>query len=76
MNPTVLAGGGIRGGQAIGKTSDDGMQVQDRPVKVADFLATICGALGIDTDQQNMSNVGRPIRIVEPEAEPITEVLA
>jgi hypothetical protein len=73
---TVLAGGGIRGGQVIGKTSDDGMKVLERPVKVADFLATICQALGIDTDVQNMSNVGRPIRIVEPEAEPITEVLA
>lgn len=73
---TVLAGGGIRGGQAVGKSSDDGMQVLDRPVKVADFLATICGALGIDTDVQNMSNVGRPIRIVEADAQPITEVLS
>ena len=43
-----LAGGGIKGGQAIGKTSKDGMAVAERPVKVPDFLATVCQALGID----------------------------
>jgi hypothetical protein len=73
---TVLAGGGIRGGQVVGKTSDDGMKVTDRPVGIADFLATICKALGIDPMKQNNSNVGRPIRIVDPEAKPIQELLA
>ena len=41
---TVLAGGGIKGGQAVGKTSEDGMEVADRPVSVSDFLATVCMA--------------------------------
>jgi uncharacterized protein (DUF1501 family) len=73
---TVLAGGGIRGGQVIGSTSADGMAVKDRPVGVSDFLATVALALGIDIRKQNNSNVGRPIRIVEPTAQPIKEVLA
>ncbi len=73
---TVLAGGGIKGGQAIGKTSPDGMTVADRPVAVTDFLATVARALGIDPDKQNPSNVGRPIRIVEKTAKPIKEVIA
>jgi uncharacterized protein (DUF1501 family) len=73
---TVLAGGGIKGGQVIGKTSDDGMEVKDRPVGVEDLLATIALAAGIDIKKQNNSNVGRPIRIVEPTAKPITEVLS
>lgn len=72
---TVLAGGGIRGGQAVGRTGEDGMKVEDRPVSVRDFMATICHALGIDSQRQNMSNVGRPIRIVDPDAEPVREVL-
>ena len=72
---TVLAGGGIRGGQAIGRTSADGMTVEDRPVSVPDLLATVCTALGVDPMQQNDSNVGRPIRIVDPAAKPISEVL-
>jgi hypothetical protein len=73
---TVLAGGGIKGGQVIGKTSDDGMEVKERPVSTEDFLATVALALGIDITRQNNSNVGRPIRIVEPTAKPIREVLA
>jgi hypothetical protein len=73
---TVLAGGGIKGGQVVGKTSADGMEVTERPIGVQDFLATVAVALGIDTKKQNRSNVGRPIRIVEPTAKPIPEVLA
>ncbi len=73
---TVLSGGGIRGGQFVGNTGEDGMKVTDRPVSVPDLLATVCKAVGIDPQSQNMSNVGRPIRIVDHEAKPITEVLA
>jgi uncharacterized protein (DUF1501 family) len=73
---TVLAGGGIKGGQVIGKTSPDGTKVEERPVNVEDFLATVAAALGIDGKKQNQSNVGRPIRIVESTAKPIQEVLA
>lgn len=72
---TVLAGGGIRGGQVIGRTSDDGMTVEDRPVSVGDLLATVCRAVGIDPSKQNMSNVGRPIRIVDQSARAIRELL-
>jgi hypothetical protein len=72
---TVLAGGGIKGGQAVGKTSPDGMEVTERPVGVSDLLATVCLALGIDPMKQNNSNVGRPIRIVDKAAQPLTEVL-
>jgi uncharacterized protein (DUF1501 family) len=73
---TVLAGGGIKGGQAIGDTGIDGMTVKDRPVAVPDLLATVCKALAIDPSKQNLSDVGRPIRIVDSKAKPIAEVLA
>jgi uncharacterized protein (DUF1501 family) len=73
---TVLGGGGIKGGQVVGRTSPDGITVAERPTSVADFLATICLALGIDYQKQNPSNVGRPIRIVDLAAKPIKEVLA
>jgi hypothetical protein len=52
------------------------MIVEERPVGVSDLLATVCAALGIDHLKQNMSNVGRPIRIVDKAAQPITEVLS
>jgi uncharacterized protein (DUF1501 family) len=72
----VLGGGGIKGGQAVGQTGSCGLEVEDRPVSVPDLLATVCLALGIDPAKQNMSNVGRPIRIVDQTAKPIREVLA
>jgi len=72
----VLCGGGIKGGQVVGKTSEDAMTVADRPVVVQDMFATMAMALGIDPSIQNMSNIGRPIRIADPSAKPITEILA
>jgi uncharacterized protein (DUF1501 family) len=72
----VLAGGGIQGGQAVGKTSADGTTVTERPVSVPDLLATVCLGLGIDYMKQNLSNVGRPIRIVDKASKPLREILA
>jgi hypothetical protein len=72
----VLGGGGIAGGRAVGKTSADGMKVEERPVSVPDLLATVCRAIGIDPAKQNMSNVNRPIRIVDQSGEPVKEALA
>lgn len=73
---TVLCGGGVKRGQVVGSTSADGMTVADRPVATPDFLATICLALGIDPEAQNISNIGRPIRIVDPKANPVRELVA
>jgi uncharacterized protein (DUF1501 family) len=73
---TVLAGGGIKGGQAFGATSPDGTTVRERPVPVSDFMATVCRALGVDPTRQNLSNVGRPIRLADAGARPVKEVLA
>jgi hypothetical protein len=61
----ALAGAGVRGGQVIGATDKDGVEVADRPVSVPDLFCTICQALGIDPREENQSNVGRPLKIVE-----------
>jgi hypothetical protein len=71
----VLAGGPVKGGQVVGKTSKDGTAVEERPVSVPDLLATVCKALGIDPGARNESNTGRPITLVEPSAEPLREVV-
>ncbi len=71
----VLAGGGIKGGQAYGRTSPDGTTIEDKPTTVPDFLATVCKALGIDPEKQNPSHGGRPIRIVEKSGKPIKEIV-
>lgn len=71
----ALCGGGVKGGQVIGATSQDGMRVADHPVTTIDLLATICGAVGVDYTEQNLSNVGRPIPLVDLDAEPIENAL-
>ena len=63
---SVLAGGGIRGGQVIGKTDRTASEVIDRPISVVDFLATVCSQLGIDHKKNNRApGVERPIPIVD-----------
>ena len=60
----VLAGGGVRGGQAIGATNKDGTKVLGNSISVQDMLASLCFALGIDHNLENHSRAGRPIRVV------------
>lgn len=63
---SVLVGGGIRGGQVIGRTDKDAAQILDRPISVSDFLATVCKVLGIDSTRENrVPNLDRPIAIVD-----------
>jgi hypothetical protein len=72
---TVLAGGGIKGGQVIGKTDDKGASVTERPISVRDFMATVCTVLGIDYAKKVNTPIGRPIRIVEAGEKPIRELV-
>jgi hypothetical protein len=61
----ALAGGGIRGGQVVGETDAGGEDVTKRPVTVSDLFRTIYTTLGINADHENMSRIGRPIKIVD-----------
>jgi uncharacterized protein (DUF1501 family) len=71
----VLAGGGIKGGQAYGKTSADGTTVEEGKTDVPDLLSTLALALGIDYNKNNASNVGRPVRVVDKVAKPIQSLI-
>jgi hypothetical protein len=69
----VLAGAGIRGGQVIGRTSEGGDAVEDRPVNEKDFYQSIYRALGINAAKQTMTPIGRPIKFVDGGA-PVDEL--
>lgn len=60
-----MAGCGVKAGQVIGSTSRDGSSVEDRPVEVADFLQSICHGLNVDAGHENISPLGRPLKIVD-----------
>jgi hypothetical protein len=57
----VFAGGGVRGGQVVGKTDRDGGHVIERPVTPDDYAATVYQKLGIDRDQPLYARDKRPI---------------
>jgi hypothetical protein len=71
----LLAGGGVRGGRVIGKTSDDGTDVADRPVSVPDLFQTFCRALDLNPATELVTPQGRPVKIVE-EGKPVAELFA
>ena len=71
----MLAGGGLGRGQVVGRTSSDGMEVDESPVSVPDLTATILQTVGVDPRKQYASNVGRPIRAADPAAKPIGALL-
>jgi hypothetical protein len=71
---SVMVGGGIRGGQVIGRTDAEAATVVERPVNVFDFMSTVCRTLNIDFNKQNHAPNGRPIRIVDRPANPITQL--
>ena len=71
---SVMVGGGIKGGQVIGRTDREAATVEDRPVNTLDFMATICRTLGIDYNKQVIAPNGRPIRIVDRGANPISQL--
>jgi hypothetical protein len=61
----VLAGGGTRGGQAFGKTNEDGSKVVDSPIAVPHLFATMTTLLGLDPNKTVTSPIGRPIGLTD-----------
>jgi uncharacterized protein (DUF1501 family) len=72
---TVLAGAGVKGGQAVGSTGKDGAAVAERPVGVADFLATVFTAVGVDPAKENQTWDGRPISLAPKGGKALEELV-
>jgi uncharacterized protein (DUF1501 family) len=73
---SVLVGGGIKGGQTIGRTDAIGGEVVDRKISIKDFMASVCETLGIDHNKKVDAPGGRPVRIVDEGGQPIKELFA
>ena len=61
----MIAGGGLKMGQAIGSSTAKGEQPKDRPYKVPHLLATIYHAMGIDPSYTFPNGSGRPMYILD-----------
>jgi arylsulfatase A-like enzyme len=62
---TGLSGCGVRGGQVIGATDADGVDITDRPVGVQDLFVSFCHVLGMDPREEYVTQDGRPIKLVD-----------
>jgi Protein of unknown function (DUF1501) len=71
----LVAGGGLRCGQAIGGTDRKGYEIQDARVQPADLAATVFRHLGIDLAAHWTNPQGRPIPIVTEGGRPIPELV-
>jgi hypothetical protein len=60
----LLAGGGLRGGQVVGRTDATGENVVERPLHPADVLDTIYGQLGIAGDARLPHPEGLDVRVL------------
>lgn len=59
----VVGGGGIKGGQAVGGTNEDGTEITGDPYSSEDLMASVCQALGISLETTFTSKNGRPMKI-------------
>jgi hypothetical protein len=71
-----LAGGGVKGGQAIGATDEFGFKAVEKPVHVHDLHATILHLLGFDHEKLTYRYAGRDFRLTDVHGQVVREVLA
>ena len=60
----VLAGGGLKTGQAVGTTDELGKTILDHPVSIPDLHATICRAMRINPAKELYDGI-RPVPITD-----------
>lgn len=69
-----FAGGGVRGGQVIGKSDPAGGFPAERPVTPAEVVASIYHSLGFSVEHHLPGPAGRPFPLVDSGTKPILEL--
>jgi hypothetical protein len=73
---TLMAGGGIKGGQVYGQTDEIGWGIEDKPVHVNDLHATMLHQFGINHKRLTHRFQGRDFRLTDVAGRVIPEWLA
>jgi uncharacterized protein (DUF1501 family) len=71
-----MAGGGIRGGQAIGRTDDFGYAAVEDKVHVHDLHATILHLMGFNHEKFTYRYAGRDFRLTDVHGRVVKELFA
>ena len=70
------AGGGVKGGQVIGKTDDIGWNIEEDPVHINDFHATLLHLFGLDHLKLTHRHQGRDFRLTDVAGKVVEKMLA
>jgi hypothetical protein len=71
-----FAGGGVKGGQVIGRTDEVGLRAVEERVHVHDLHATILHLLGLDHTRLTYPHNGRDERLTDTAGRVVKELLA
>jgi hypothetical protein len=71
-----MAGGGVKGGLAYGKTDEFGYQAVEKPMHVHDWHATVLHLLGLDHKRLTFNYGGRDFRLTDVYGEVAKGILA
>ena len=71
-----MAGGGIKGGQVVGKTDELGLSVVEDRIHVHDLHATILQCLGFDHEKLTFRHQGRDFRLTDIAGNVVPKLLA
>ncbi|HJT76756.1 MAG TPA: DUF1501 domain-containing protein, partial [Gemmataceae bacterium] len=71
-----LAGGGVKGGQAVGATDEFGLRARHERISVNDFHATILHLLGLDHERLTFRHNARDERLTDVAGRVVEKVLA
>jgi uncharacterized protein (DUF1501 family) len=71
-----VAGGGVKGGQTLGKTDEFGFDILEDAVPVHDLHATILHLLGFEHTKLTYHFQGRDFRLTDVEGEVVKKLLA
>lgn len=70
---SLMAGGGVKRGQIVGRSDNQAGEVVERPISPKDLMATMYHQLGIDHHTLVHDTLGRPLPLVDGQV--ITEAL-
>jgi hypothetical protein len=72
----MMAGGGIKGGQAVGKTDPLGFNITEDKVHIHDLQATMMHCLGFDHTRLTYRHMGREFRLTDVHGNVVKKLLA
>jgi len=71
-----MAGGGFKGGMTYGKTDDIGWGIEENPVHINDFHATLLHQFGMDHEKLTYRFQGRDFRLTDVAGKVVREWIA